>query len=252
MATPAFSQPAGTLYTNGSPSNVITISDSTQGATILYTTDGSDPLTSATAQTYSVPITIAQSETLTAAATELGYTPSADMAAAYTVSNLPPNFTATASPAAVDLSPGSSATVDITITPNASFTSTVNFACSGAPSGVTCAFSPATLTPTSTNNISTVLTITDASTSSAAHRGPNPFIPGGATFALALCFFGFRKRRGLVLGLVLLAGIFGMTQLIGCGSSGLSNAGTTTSTMTVTATSGSISQTIPVTITIRK
>ncbi len=260
VATPAITPAAGTLFTNGSPANTVTITDATTGAIIWYTLDGTNPLTSSTALQYTAPFTLAitgSPYTVTAAASLLGYVPSTTASAQYTISNLPPNFTATVSPGAVDLSPGTSAIVDINITPNASFLGTVSFSCSGAPSGVSCAFSPATLTATGSGNLTTVLTISDVASTAGNRRGPNPFIPGGATFALALCFLGFRKRRNLVLGLVLLAGIFGLTQLTGCGSGGgLSSKGSTTSSMTVTATStygGTvISQTLPVTITIRK
>lgn len=253
VATPAFTPASGsTLYTNGQPTNQVTITDGTANSVISYSLDDAAPAN------YTGPITLALgSHTITASATETGYLASTQASATYTVSNLPPNFTVSVSPGAVDLTPGSSAIVDITITPNASFLGTVTFSCSGAPSGVTCAFSPSSVTANGVNNVTTVLTITDAATTSANRRGPNPFIPGGATFALALCFLGFRKRRSLVLGLVLLAGIFGLTQLTGCGSNaGNSSTGSTTSSMTVTATSAyngtTITQTLPITITIRK
>ena len=253
VATPAFSPATGaTLYTNGLPANTVTITDGTADAAITYSLDDAAPAN------YTGAITLALgSHTITASATETGYLASTLATATYTVSNLPPNFTVSVSPGAVDLTPGSSAIVDITITPNASFLGTVTFSCSGAPSGVTCAFSPSSLTANGVNSLTTVLTITDAATTSANRRGPNPFIPGGATFALALCFLGFRKRRSLILSLVLLAGIFGLTQLTGCGSNaGNSSTGSTTSSMTVTATSAyngtTITQTLPITITIRK
>ncbi len=256
VATPAFTPASGTLYTNGEQGSTvsISISDSTANAAIYYTLNGGTPTL------YSGPIPLAASDTaytITATASELGYTASSRPPLPIRSSNLAPNFTVSVSPGAVDLTPGSSAIVDITITPNASFLGTVTFSCSGAPSGVTCAFSPSSLTANGVNSLTTVLTITDAATTSANRRGPNPFIPGGATFALALCFLGFRKRRSLILSLVLLAGIFGLTQLTGCGSNaGNSSTGSTTSSMTVTATSAyngtTITQTLPITITIRK
>jgi len=255
IATPTIS-PASDSTVYVGVNNILTITDATSNATIYYTTDGTTPTIAS--QVYTGAITEPTgSYTINAIAWEAGYQASTPASSSFTVSSVAPNFTATASPGAVDLSPGGSAILDITITPNASFLGTVTFSCSGAPAGVTCSFSPASVTANGVSTVTTVLTLTDAaSSSSAIHHGPNPFIPGGATFALALCFLGFKRRRGLVLGLVLLAGIFGFTQLTGCANNaGISSTGSTTSSMTVTATSSfngtTITQTVPVSITIR-
>jgi hypothetical protein len=73
-------------------------------------------------------------------------------------------------------------------------------------------------------------------------------LPGGATLAVALCFFGIRKRRRLQMIVVFVAALIGTGLLVGCGGS--SKPKTMTSTVTVTATSGAIQQTIPISITI--
>jgi hypothetical protein len=54
----------------------VTLSDATPGASIYYTTDGSNPSTSNTAALYSGPITVSISETVNAIATAPNYTPS--------------------------------------------------------------------------------------------------------------------------------------------------------------------------------
>src|SRR5262249_24523517 len=78
-ATPTFS-PAGGTYT--SPQSVV-ISDSTPGAPIYYTTDGTNP-SRASPQSMS-HITGSSSETIRALATATGYSTSAQGAATYTI-----------------------------------------------------------------------------------------------------------------------------------------------------------------------
>jgi hypothetical protein len=79
-ATPTFSPAAGT-YTSA---QTVTISDTTAGATIYYTTNGTTPTTT-TSSVYSGPITVAATETVQALAVASGYTNSAVGSAAYTI-----------------------------------------------------------------------------------------------------------------------------------------------------------------------
>lgn len=81
VATPTFS-PAGGTYTT---SQSVTLSDSTSGATIYYTTNGSAPTTSSSV--YSSPIAVSTSETVKAIAVKSGYTQSAVGSASYTISS---------------------------------------------------------------------------------------------------------------------------------------------------------------------
>jgi hypothetical protein len=78
-ATPAFSPTAGT-YT---AAQSVTISDSTAGATIYYTINGTTPTTSSTKYTSS--IAVSATETIKAIATATGYTTSAVASATYTI-----------------------------------------------------------------------------------------------------------------------------------------------------------------------
>jgi len=242
VATPAITPAAGTL-TIGS-NNTVTITDATAGAAIAYTTDGSDPLTSATATVYTAPFTLptAGTITVTAAAVLANYTPSAEASVIYTVQTLAQNFTISASPTTATVTSSTPAVITITVAPDATFTGAISFACTGT--GVTCTFSPATVTAPATT---TTLTISK-STTAALHNGPNPFLPAGVSFAIALGFLGWKKRRGMFLALVVLASVICLTQLTACGGSSAK-----TSTVTVTATGGTpaVTQTVALTITVK-
>jgi len=93
VATPTFSPAAGTYSSTQS----VTISDSTSGATVYYTTDGSTPTASSTK--YTAAITVSSTETISAIAVASGYNNSAVASAAYTIS-LTAAATPTFSPAA--------------------------------------------------------------------------------------------------------------------------------------------------------
>src|SRR5213079_2957024 len=93
VATPTFSPVAGTYTT----AQTVTISSTTAGASIRYTTDGSTP--SATVGTvYSAPVTVNATQTINAIAYKTGLTDSTVAAAAYTIT--PPVATPTFSPVA--------------------------------------------------------------------------------------------------------------------------------------------------------
>jgi hypothetical protein len=86
-ATPTFSVAAGTY----SSAQSVTISDSTAGATIYYTTNGTTPTTSSAV--YSGPISVSTSETLEAFAIASGSSPSSVATAAYTIQSSTPATT---------------------------------------------------------------------------------------------------------------------------------------------------------------
>lgn len=78
-ATPSFSPAAGTY----SSEQAVTVSDSTSGATIYYTTNGSAPTTSSTK--YTGPIKVGSTETLKAIAVDASSANSSVATAAYTI-----------------------------------------------------------------------------------------------------------------------------------------------------------------------
>jgi chitobiase/beta-hexosaminidase-like protein len=243
VATPTFSPAAGT-YTSAQS---VTISDVTLGATIYYTANGSAPTTSSTR--YTGPITVSATEMLQAIAVATGAN-SAVASAAYTITS-PPYFTLVASPTTLTGNAGNAETVTLTVTPQNGFDSPVSFACSGLPTGATCSFSPATVTPSGAA-VTTQLTISSGAQSSALRPGSRPFFPFTA-LAVTVCLFGCRNRRWhhwLLLAVI----CSGLGLLSGCGGSGgTSSTATPTSTtsmVTVTATSGTLQGTATITLTV--
>ena len=91
VATPTFLPAAGT-YTSV---QTVTLSDTTVGASIYYTTNGTVPTTSSTR--YTGPITVSASETIDAIAVDAGDTNSAEASAIYVITIPPPATVATPS-----------------------------------------------------------------------------------------------------------------------------------------------------------
>jgi hypothetical protein len=124
-----------------------------------------------------------------------------------------PDFSITANPSSLSLSPGAYGTVILTITPLNGFSDMVTLSCSGNPAGSACTFSPVTLTPLNGNTVTSSLQITTQAASGASLAWPGSksrtayaiVLPG----LLALAGLGaMRKRSGLntlrMLGIVAL------------------------------------------------
>ncbi len=241
--TITFTNPAASESVTFGVAPIVLAATASSTLPVTFSIDSTSTAGAATLGADGVTLTIAAAGTVVIDANQAGnanYAAATQAQITITVNPLAPTFTITASPTTATVTSGTPAKITITVAPNATFTGTVSFACTGT--GVTCAFSPATVTaPTTT----TTLTISKGTTA-ALHNGPNPFLPAGATFAIALGFLGWKKRRSMFLAVVLLAGILGMMQLTACGGSS-----SKTSTVTVTATSGSITQTLPLTITVK-
>jgi hypothetical protein len=79
-STPTASPPAGSLASSTS----ITLACATEGATIKYTTDGTDPTDTASTSTYANPIRITRDTAIKAIAIKAGWTNSEVLTAVYT------------------------------------------------------------------------------------------------------------------------------------------------------------------------
>jgi hypothetical protein len=120
VATPTFSPAAGTYL----GTQTVTLSDTTSGATIFYTLDGTQPGTSAggSTQQYNGPLTASSTETIKALATASGMTSSGTASATYTIESQV--ATPTFSPVAGNYS--SAQTVSIATTSGATIYYTTN------------------------------------------------------------------------------------------------------------------------------
>ncbi len=244
---PTFSPPAGTY----SSIQTVTISDGIPNSRIYYTTDGTTP--GPNSPLYTGPITVSHTETLQASAEADLYAMSTVASATYTI-NLPPTFTLGASPGSLAISSGGHGTVSLMVTPANGFNSAVSFACSGLPTGASCSFNPATVTPAG-SAVTTTLTIGAQTLGMVARNESTPLWPGSALVA-AVCLFGWKKRRRVLTLVLVVAALAGLGLVSGCGSGGGSSTTTpptrtpVTSTVTVTATSGSIQKAAQVTLTV--
>jgi uncharacterized protein (TIGR03118 family) len=167
-----------------------------------------------------------------------------------------PNFALNLSTQSATVPAGGSASLTINSSAVGAFNAQISLSCSTA-AGLTCAFSPATISPGSSASSST-LTISAAAT---PPPGPGGYLaPHAAALFPGLAVFGTllitRKRKPLnrksilwtsALGVLLLLSLFAL----GCGSSSSrGQKGGSQVTMMVTGTSGALSHSSAVTITV--
>ena len=241
-AMPTFSPAEGT-YTS---SLSVAITDVTPGALIYYTTDGVTIPTTGSAQ-YASPIPVSANETIQAVAVARNYLNSSIASAAYSINFPAPDFSFAVSPIALTVAAGQSRATTVSVTPANGFASAVSFSCSHLSTGASCSFSPATVTPSGTA-ATTTLTVTTPATSAAMRRNLARLFPGSG-LVLALCCFGWKKRR-LRMPVLLAVSVTGLGLLSGCSGGGSSSTQPVTSTITITATSGSLQHKTTLTLTV--
>ena len=166
-----------------------------------------------------------------------------------TVSAAPvPGFTLSANTATLSVVGGQTIQDGIIVTATNGFTGSVALTCS-APSGITCAVAPASVTPGTAAD----LTITTTTAAAKLTGAPGLFgVAGGTVLAGLVCLLipGRKRRWPALLAVMLCAAALGMTT--GCGG-GTSGNPSQNYNVTVTGTSGTItaSTTVAVTVTTR-
>jgi len=165
-ATPTFSPAAGTY----SSAQTVTISDSTTGAKIYYTTNGTTPTTSSSV--YSSPLNISSTATVKAIAVASGYTNSAVASAAYTIGT-PIVATPTFSPVAGTYTGAQSVTIS-----DATTGATIYYTTNGTTPTTTSAVYSAPLAISSTATVKAIA-VASGYTNSAVASAAYTIVPAG-------------------------------------------------------------------------
>ena len=136
-----------------------------------------------------------------------------------------PRYNLSATPASATILPGHSAQFTVTATPVGGDTETVNFSCPSLPTGVTCAFSPASITLNGSSPSSVTLTVSVAPSVVAmatptTHESTSPI---GSIVLSVFCCVGVasqrRRMRGKLLPVLLMIVLALALVAIGCGGS---------------------------------
>jgi hypothetical protein len=242
-ATPTFSPAAATFATTQS----VTITDTTPGAKIYYTTDGTVPTTSSTLYTGAISVGVTQ--TIEAMAIGTGYNASAVATGKFTIT---PNMTLAINPTTLTVKAGQSGTAAVSVTPLYGLSSNVSFACTGLPSDAGCSFSPVNLNVAGGTVSTTTLTVSTFNSSAALRQGASPLLPGAGVMA-ALCLLIFGRRRRLKALLAITLSVVGLGLVSGCAnsSSSMISHTPTSSVVTVTATAGTVQGTATFTLNVQ-
>jgi uncharacterized protein (TIGR03118 family) len=169
-----------------------------------------------------------------------------------------PDFTIQAAESSLQITPNRPATDTIALASTNGFSGAVSLSCSGLPAYASCSFNPGSVSLASTGTTNVALSISEASSSAALGPGSTSGFGqmrhGRSEIALAfmspialLAFVGFRRRSFLVRSAMVLGFVAGLTFTItGCG-----NSNHPTQQIMVNATAGSITHSVPVTITLQ-
>ncbi len=233
------------LVVSSSTMQAAIISDSTVGAVIYYTTNGTTPTTNS--KIYTGKFATSNGEMLKAIALASGYSQSAVAIARTMLGALTPSFELSNSQAGQALVAGLSNSTILTVTPENGFSSPVSFICSDLPAGENCTFSPSAITPNGSPATS-ALSIS-ASTHAENNSSPNMQLASemGGAVILAMIFWPFGKRKSRVM-FAMVAILVVVASVNGCGN-GIGVTPTTNSTVNIVATGGGVTQTTAISVT---
>jgi hypothetical protein len=143
-----------------------------------------------------------------------------------------PSYKVSAAPPSLTIQQGSSGSVTFTVTPQNGFNEQVSFACDAStlPMGVTCSFSPASVTPDGIDAATTTLTVQTTGASIAAidrsKAKPPGWLPrGGAMLALVVLLVPPMRRKAWLTGLTVLLFAVCLGGVSGCGGGGSNSSG---------------------------
>lgn len=177
------------------------------------------------------------------------------------------DFSLALSASTLSVAAGASGNLSVSLTPQQSFSGTVQFACSGLPNGTSCSFAPSAVS-VSGAPMTTMVTITAAPVGTGVGQSPYvatltgaglPVTALAAFLPAGILLFALRRRlpRGMLV--LTLGGFLSATALLtlsGCGYKKPSAppTGTTlaTANVTVTATSGSLSHSAAFALTVHQ
>jgi uncharacterized protein (TIGR03118 family) len=166
------------------------------------------------------------------------------------------NFSLSLSAPTITVAPGGTSTVRVSAAAVGGFNGQITLSCSSA-AGLTCSFSPNTISPGSSAASST-LTLAAAATppSGGGYGGIGMALLSGiglfgTMFTARLRKLGAGKGKRILLMAALALLISGMSFTVACGSNSNHTPTNSRATLMVTGTSGAISHTVPVTVTVR-
>jgi hypothetical protein len=175
-----------------------------------------------------------------------------------TVTTLTPAFTLAGTPSTLTLTDGTSGLVTLALSANATYSGSVNLACTGAPANASCGFSSSSVTLTAGSTATATLVVGTTGAKAALHTPYSPWQEKAPIVSVASLFAIFCVRRRRVLQGVLSALLLAIVAMgvTGCSGGGptVPAVGKQSFTVTVTATptgSAATVQTTTVNVTVQ-